>query len=70
MKIERVNFALIDLSESENATVSLSNLPSSEELATKLKELLSTMREEGVAEISELNIAVLDLSESEAATVK
>ncbi|MFQ6049669.1 MAG: hypothetical protein ACE5J0_01350 [Candidatus Paceibacterales bacterium] len=69
MKIERLNFTLVDLSESEKCKVSLANF-NFEELAPRIKSLLRTLEEEGVTEVGELNISFVDLSDAEEATVE
>ena len=69
MKIDKVNVAGIDMSDSEECEVSFSDI-SFEKLVVNLKELLKSFKEQGVTEIGELSVSGIDLSGAEKATVR
>lgn len=69
MKIKEMNICVVDVSESEDASVSIDS-KMFEELLQKFEQKLNSMVEKGIIEIKELNLSVVDASESKGLEVK
>lgn len=69
MKIEKMNICVIDVSESNDASVSI-DFKTFEELLQRFEQKLNLMVEKGIIEIEELNISVVDANGSKGLEVK
>ncbi len=69
MKIEKMNVCAIDVSESNDASVSI-DFKTFEELLQKFEQKLNLMVEKGIIEIEELNFSVVDANGSKGLEVK